>query len=279
MSENKSLFRTFEEKKNERKIGFLTAMESGSVVAVEARDNRHVIGFIEECMVEAKMVPPIVINCEFVPSVENLFATLETEPDMIQKNYILENIENKEWALDAMEKCIEYTKNKGYKIVIILKERQDNIEESYSIKLNGKPIFYPEMEGYMMATADQKAVAYFGHITPQNYYEALKIIMQEGPKEGRGMSRIPAMQYELGLSMRDKRNIEDLRTREQAVLFIKACNRTTMANNYTRKELATILNVLKPLGKDTVFKGVMCKARAVQHIENFMKIHNRKWEL
>lgn len=263
----------------QRKQGFLDALDSGKLVIVAAGDNRHVSGFIEECMKNADMIEPITINCEFVPGVENLFATIETEEGMVQKNYILENIADKPWIHEAIDKCISYTKKRGYKIVIVLKEKQSDIEESNRVIIAGKEISHPDIEGYMMETADQKAVAYHGHITPANYQDALRIIMREGPCEGRGMSRIPYMQYQLGLSMRDRRNIQELKTREQAVLFIKSCNRDNMANCYTRKELADILNVLKPLGKDTVFAGVMCRKRAVQHIENFMKLHGRKWEL
>jgi hypothetical protein len=264
------------------KIGFLEAMQNQKVVAIEGRNNRHVLGFIMECMNEAGMSAPTIVNCEFVPDVNCLFSTSETEENMIQKNYILENLEDAPWAAEAMEKCIDYVKNKGYQIIIILKKRTNgpvSIEEKCFITINNKRLFYPEVEGYMMGTADQKAVAYYGHITPQNYYEALKILLREATHENRGMSRIPGMQYELGLAMCEAKNIPELKSKEEAVLFIKACDKNRMICKYTRKQLAALLNVLKPLGENTVFVGTMSRKRAIRHIENYMLLHNEKWGL
>lgn len=49
-------------------------------------------------------------------------------------------------------------------------------------------------------------------------------------------------------------------------------------NEYTRPQLVQMLNTLYASNKNICFKRRMCKERQVQHLKNYLTLHNIKCE-
>ena len=244
-------------------IGFIDALKQHKVVVMKTKAGIDIGNWTGENMVKAQLLPPKNIDCRNYDNIADIKYQL-----LMAKSFIIIGLETKDFAVELMLDLIFECAVLQKKIIVFMVEKPEKKLEN--ILKNTDDIVC-----YDIKRADEKATALFGTITPESYRSAMTEMRRECTIESLDFNVLKSDNNNAVLrSFSDKSNVFNLKTKNDALRYVRCYDSQGLQNTFTRKELMRILNILKPYGKNIRFKMSMCKKRQVAHITNYLHLHN-----